>query len=533
MENIKKNPLSLQLNAEDFLPASNEEKQSLVVMRESVNFWKDGMRRLKKNKIAMVSFVFIIAIAIFAYLLPAVWPYSYSEQMKGSNNLKPFEYSASEQARIDAGEKVFPHILGTDRMGRDFAVRIMMGTRVSLSVGLIASVLVLIIGATYGAVAAFAGGWVDNIMMRITDILYTIPDILLIILLGMALKDPLDKLATQPGFKWMQTLGPNMISIFIIFALLYWVGMARIVRSQILILKESEYVTAARALGASSGRIIKKHLLTNCIGTLIVTTTLQIPASIFTESYLSFLGLDKDKDVESLGQKILTLAAPYVPLDGVNDAGVACGIFMSYQGEGKGTPTDTQTDKPDLTSTTLLRLILDYADSVEDAVALAEQYDLHDSASSCFHYMVADSTGRSAILEWVGADADHDADGSQRQLNVLWNDTDALSDSSDWQVVTNFIKAPGYYDGTAVEMKGLDRYEHLAAALRQTNGVVADKSAAMDLLASVGRRTWNNDDSNTNTIHSVVYDLTDRSVLWVGNEHYGEDGYTFEFQLGA
>ena len=194
MENIKKNPLSLQLNAEDFLPASNEEKQSLVVMRESVNFWKDGIRRLKKNKIAMVSFVFIIAIAIFAYLLPAVWPYSYSEQMKGSNNLKPFEYSASEQARIDAGEKVFPHILGTDRMGRDFAVRIMMGTRVSLSVGLIASVLVLIIGATYGAVAAFAGGWVDNIMMRITDILYTIPDILLIILLGMALKDPLEPL---------------------------------------------------------------------------------------------------------------------------------------------------------------------------------------------------------------------------------------------------------------------------------------------------------------------------------------------------
>ena len=258
MENIKKNPLSLQLNADDFLPASNEEKQSLVIMRESVNFWKDGLRRLKKNKIAMVSFVFIIAIAIFAYLLPAVWPYSYAEQVKGSNNLAPFEYSASEQARIDAG-------------------------------------------ATYGAVSAFAGGWVDNIMMRITDILYTIPDILLIILLGMALKEPLESLATKPGFKWMQTLGPNMISIFIIFALLYWVGMARIVRSQILILKESEYVTAARALGASSGRIIKKHLLTNCIGTLIVTTTLQIPASIFTESYLSFIGLGVAAPLPSLG----------------------------------------------------------------------------------------------------------------------------------------------------------------------------------------------------------------------------------------
>ena len=247
---------------------------------------------------------------------------------------------------------------------------------------------------------------------------------------------------------------------------------------------------------------------------------------------LSFLGLDADKDVETIGQKLLTLAAPYVPLDGINDAGVACGIFMSYQGEGKGTPTDTQTDKPDLTSTTLLRLILDYADSVEDAVALAQQYDLHDSASSCFHYMVADSTGRSAILEWVGTDADHDADGAQRQLNVLWNDTDALSDSADWQVVTNFIKTPGYYDGTTAEMKGLDRYEHLAAALRETDGIVADKDAAMDLLASVGRRTWNNDDSNSNTVHSVVYDLTDKSVLWVGNEHYGEEAYTFEFQLG-
>ena len=247
---------------------------------------------------------------------------------------------------------------------------------------------------------------------------------------------------------------------------------------------------------------------------------------------LSFLGLDADKDVETIGQKFLTLAAPYVPLDGINDAGVACGIFMSYQGEGKGTPTDTQTDRPDITSTTLLRLILDYADSVEDAVALAQQYDLHDSASSCFHYMVADSTGRSAILEWVGTDADHDVDGAERQLNVLWNDTDALSDSADWQVVTNFIKTPGYYDGTTAEMKGLDRYEHLAAALRETDGIVADKDAAMDLLASVGRRTWNNDDSNSNTVHSVVYDLTDKSVLWVGNEHYGEEAYTFEFQLG-
>lgn len=283
----------------------------------------------------------------------------------------------------------------------------------------------------------------------------------------------------------------------------------------------------------SGGRVFGRNYDFSATNTAIVYTD---PGEGRHASYstidLSFLGLDADKDVETIGQKFLTLAAPYVPLDGINDAGVACGIFMSYQGEGKGTPTDTQTDKPDITSTTLLRLILDYADSVEDAVALAQQYDLHDSASSCFHYMVADSTGRSAILEWVGTDADHDADGAQRQLNVLWNDTDALSDSADWQVVTNFIKTPGYYDGTSAEMKGLDRYEHLAAALRETDGIVADKNAAMDLLASVGRRTWNNDDSNSNTVHSVVYDLTDKSVLWVGNEHYGEEAYTFEFQLG-
>ena len=301
MENLKKNPLSLQLNVEDFAPASNDEKKSLVVMRESVNFWKDGMRRLRKNKIAMVSLVVILLIAFMAYVLPSFWPYSYEQQIKGSNNLAPFEYSAAEQKLIDQGENVFPHILGTDRMGRDFAVRVMMGTRVSLSVGLLASVLVLLIGATYGAISAFAGGWIDNIMMRITDILYTIPDILLIILLAMAIKEPLESLATKPGFGWMQKLGPNMVSIFIIFALLYWVGMARIVRSQVLTLKESEYVTAARALGASGGRIIKKHLLTNCMGTLIVTTTLQIPSSIFTESYLSFLGLGVRAPMPSLG----------------------------------------------------------------------------------------------------------------------------------------------------------------------------------------------------------------------------------------
>ena len=138
-------------------------------------------------------------------------------------------------------------------------------------------------------------------MMRITDILYTIPDILLIIILSMSLKPRLESLAEHEAFKWMQTIGPNLIAIFLVFVLLYWVSMARITRSQVLVLKEAEYVTAARALGAGSSRIIRKHLLTNCIGTLIVTTTLQIPSAIFTESYLSFLGLGVTAPMPSLG----------------------------------------------------------------------------------------------------------------------------------------------------------------------------------------------------------------------------------------
>ena len=297
------NPLSFQarIAPEDFLPASQEEKQSLVIMRESVSFWKDGFRRLRKNKVAMTSLVVIIIIMFFSFVVPSFYPYSYEQQIRGSEHLAPFEYSKEEQARIDGGEKVFPHVLGTDKLGRDYAIRVMMGSRVSLIVGLVAAVIILLIGSVFGSIAAFFGGWVDIIMMRVVDIIYTIPDVLLIVLLSFALKAPLENLADLPGFGWIQVLGRNLISIFIVFALLYWGGMARMVRSQILTLKESEYVTAARALGASSGRIIRKHLLTNCIGTLIVTTTLQIPSSIFTESFLSFLGLGVAVPMPSLG----------------------------------------------------------------------------------------------------------------------------------------------------------------------------------------------------------------------------------------
>ncbi len=249
---------------------------------------------------------------------------------------------------------------------------------------------------------------------------------------------------------------------------------------------------------------------------------------------LQFLGLDVDSDVESLIDKITCLAAPYIPLDGINDAGVSCGIYMTYQGE-ETVATDQNTEKPDITSTTMLRLILDYADDIEEAIELVSAYDLHDSAKTSYHYMVADATGRSAILEWVYGTDLTDNDGSMRQLVVTYSDDDAYIGEEEgdaaYQWITNFILQPGYYEDDS-EKKGLDRYEQLYEELKATDGVVADEQAAMDILATVGRRSWKNDDGNGCTVHSVVYNLTDKSVMWIPNEHYDDPAAVLTFRLG-
>lgn len=255
---------------------------------------------------------------------------------------------------------------------------------------------------------------------------------------------------------------------------------------------------------------------------------------------LNYIGIDIDSDVGGLMDKITCLAAPFAPLDGINDAGVSCGIYMSYQGGvgDEGTVATDQKDpaKDNITSTTMLRMVLDYADDVDEAVELIQKYNLHDSANTSFHYMVADTSGKSAILEWLpvnGTDAT-DNDGSARELVVTYN-TDSMyadlrGDGFQYQWITNFIikDHERYYENDDAKT-GYDRYTHIYNRLKATNGVVADENAAMEILSEVGRRTWNG--GGGCTVHSVVYNLTQKTVLWVANENYGDKTATYTYSL--
>jgi oligopeptide transport system permease protein len=304
---MAKNPLSMQVNLDDFLPASEEEKAYMVQMRPSSTFFRDGCKRLFRNKVAFVSLIVIVLITLSSIILPMVWPYSYEAQLgvqpgmpvdSSFNNLAPMEYSQSEQQRIAAGESVFPHLFGTDAAGRDYFIRVVYGTRISLAVGFFASIIVLVVGMTIGSISGFVGGRVDMFIMRIVDIIYSLPDMLMVILLAAVMRETL---GTALEGTVLQNIGANIISLFIIFALLYWCSMARLIRGQILSLREQEYVLAAEATGAKAGWIIKKHLIPNCISVIIISTALQIPSAIFTESFLSFLGLGVNAPMPSLG----------------------------------------------------------------------------------------------------------------------------------------------------------------------------------------------------------------------------------------
>lgn len=305
VETFKKQFFSAQLDLSKFSMASDEEKQLHEQMRPSTTFFKDGMRKLMKNPLAVGSLIVLVLIVLLIVIGPNFIPYGYDEIIEvngrrdaGMSNLAPMTYSAKEQAYIEQGGSVFPHLLGTDGLGRDYFVRVIYGTRVSLIVGLFASIIVLIIGMLYGSIAGYFGGKIDIVMMRIVDIIYSLPDLLLVILLQVVLDKTLSKAIEGTP---LYDVGVNMISLFIVFGLLYWVGMARLIRGQILQIKENEYVMAAQTLGAKSGRIIRKHILPNCISVIFISAALQIPSAIFTESFLSFIGLGVQAPMPSLG----------------------------------------------------------------------------------------------------------------------------------------------------------------------------------------------------------------------------------------
>ena len=291
---------SFHINPEQLIKATDEEKEMQNQMKPSTTFFRDGMKRLLHNKVATFCAIVVILVTLMAIIIPIVWPYSYKEMLATKDPtaayLHPFEYSQSELEAKEAGESVFPHIFGTDSQGRDYFVRVMMGARVSLAVGFFASIIVLIIGMLYGSIAGYCGGKIDLIMMRFVDIIYSLPDVLIIILLSVVLNVTLNLEGTV-----FESLGSNMLSMFIIFALLYWVSMARLIRGQVLTLRKMEYVLAAQSIGASRFSIIKRHILPNCISLIIISTALQIPNAIFTESFLSFLGLGVNAPMPSLG----------------------------------------------------------------------------------------------------------------------------------------------------------------------------------------------------------------------------------------
>lgn len=245
---------------------TKEQKKSQEKSRPSVSYWQDAWRRLKENKVAMLSMLIVFVVVLMAVVGPYVTDFDYSSNDLMNSNQYP--------------DKV--HWFGTDELGRDLFVRVMYGARISLSVGFVAAIINLTIGVLYGGVSGYYGGRVDNLMMRIVDVIYSIPMMLYVILL-------------------MVILGKGLTNVFITLGVVYWGNMARIVRGQVLSLKEQEFILAARAAGARKGRIILRHLIPNCMGQIIVTLTLSIPGAIFTEAFLSFIGLGVSAPMSSWG----------------------------------------------------------------------------------------------------------------------------------------------------------------------------------------------------------------------------------------
>lgn len=255
------------ISKEKFKFLDNKEDNSEKIYKPSITYWQDAWRRLKLNKVAIIGLVIIIILTLVAILGPMLSAYSFEEI-----NLLNADKAPDSN-----------HWFGTDNLGRDLWCRVWIGARVSLFIALVAALVQTFIGIIIGGISGYFGGVVDTIIMRVVDILYSIPFLIYVILI-------------------MIILGAGILPIIIAFALTGWIHMARLVRGQVLQIKEQDYVTAAKGLGAKSFRIILRHLIPNISGVIIVTLTMRIPVAIFTEAYLSYIGIGLQPPLTSWGQ---------------------------------------------------------------------------------------------------------------------------------------------------------------------------------------------------------------------------------------
>lgn len=261
-----------------FAPVANKSLTGEVIVRPSLNYWQDAWRRLKKNRLAMAGLIILVALIVLSIIVPFVSSYDYQTQNLKLKNAVP---SSS-------------HFFGTDDFGRDVWTRVWWGTRISLFIGITAALIDLVVGVIYGGISAYYGGKVDEVMQRSIEIVYAIPFLLIAILLIMV-------------------IGSGVSSIIIAYSITGWVPMARLVRGQMLTLKEQEFVLASRTLGASPMRIIMRSLIPNALGIIIVQITFVVPSAIFTEAFLSFIGLGVKPPLASLGN-LLSDGANYIRL---------------------------------------------------------------------------------------------------------------------------------------------------------------------------------------------------------------------------
>ena len=264
--NAKENKNYADIPQELFVPAQVDLGERERISRPSLTAWQDGWLRLKQNKAAVVSLFIIIVIVALALLAPIFSPYDFAQT----------DYSAIYQPPSAA------HLFGTDGFGRDQFTRIWYGTRISLLIGFVAACLDLLLGVTYGAVSALMGGKVDAIMQRIIEVLVGIPHLIIVILL-------------------MMVLPAGVGTIIVALAITGWVNMARLVRARILQLKGQEFVMAAQVLGTSQKNIILRHLIPNTVGVIVINAMFTIPSAIFTEAFLSFIGIGLSEPKASLG----------------------------------------------------------------------------------------------------------------------------------------------------------------------------------------------------------------------------------------